>query len=381
MSGETDPAARPDGEPRYAGGTIPSLDGIRAVSVCLVLFSHAGLSLLPGGFGVTIFFVLSGYLITTLMRREFAQRGSIDFPAFYLRRFLRLMPPLAVVAGLSVAVGWLLSVGGPFTWTGLASVLFYFSNYFLISHQDYSSQPPGLGVTWSLAVEEHYYLLFPPLALVLMRFRRRLHSALVLGSLCTAILLWRCWLQSHGASTMHLEFGTDTRVDAILIGCLMAMVRNPWLDPLPPKNKLRDLAVLAGCLLLLAATLVWRDEYFRMTLRYSVQCLLIAVVMYLAVARYQDAPFRWLNLRPVAYLGTISYTMYLAHYLVLLTMEQYASALGPGAVITLTAGVTIVIAALMRELVEKPCAVLRHRLHEKFSTRRPALRPAVGGPS
>src|SRR5579872_5196602 len=162
-------------------GPIPSLDGIRAISVALVFFSHNGLgNVVPGGLGVTIFFVLSGFLITTLMRGEFAETGTVSFRAFYLRRFLRLIPPLLVVTCISVAAFFIAGLGDRFTAGGLASVLLYFSNYFQIFHGA-SGQPPGLGVTWSLAVEEHYYLLYPPLAVALLRFGRPTVSAALLA--------------------------------------------------------------------------------------------------------------------------------------------------------------------------------------------------------
>jgi peptidoglycan/LPS O-acetylase OafA/YrhL len=347
--------------------SIPSLDGIRAVSVALVFFSHNGLgNVVPGGLGVTIFFVLSGYLITTLMRTEYAAHGTVSFRAFYLRRFLRLTPPLIIVTCLAVVLSLTLSLGTPFTRTGLLSVLLYFSNYFVIFHgaQD---QPPGLGVTWSLAVEEHYYLLFPPLALILLRFRKAFFSAATLTSLCLVLLGWRCWLASHGASEDRIGMATDTRVDAILIGCLLAMVRNPWLEPPPPDaSRARELLLAAACLGLLIGTLLWRDEFFRLTFRYTLQSLSIAGLLYLAIARSDSVPWRWLNTRPLAYLGTVSYTIYLAHYVMLLLAQEYLGSWGKPAVGLVTAATTLCIAELMRRYVEAPFGVLRRRLHGSF---------------
>jgi peptidoglycan/LPS O-acetylase OafA/YrhL len=357
--------------------SIPSLDGIRAVSVGLVFFSHNGLgNIVPGGLGVTIFFVLSGFLITTLMRTEYVRHGTVSFRAFYLRRFLRLTPPLGIVTCLSVVLSLTLSLGTPFTSTGLLSVLLYFSNYFVIFHgaQD---QPPGLGVTWSLAVEEHYYLLFPPLALILLRFRNAWYSAATLTSLCLVILAWRCWLAWHGAPEDRLGMATDTRVDAILIGCLLAMVRNPWLEPPPGAQRARELGFAAACLGLLVATLLWRNEFFRLTFRYTLQSLSIAGLLYLAVARADRIPFRWLNARPLVYLGTVSYTIYLAHYVMLLLAEQYLGSYGKVAVALVTAATTLCIAELMRRFVEAPFAALRRRLHESFQPKRPPIAAAA----
>src|SRR5712672_2112681 len=149
-----------------SSGAIPSLDGVRAVAVGLVFFAHSGLEkIVPGGLGVTIFFVLSGYLISTLMRIEYAAERKIDYRGFYLRRFLRLMPPLAVVV-LLTSVFAAFALIDEFTPNGLFSVLFYYSNYFVIAH-DFHGLPAGASVVWSLAVEEHYYLLYPPLAALL----------------------------------------------------------------------------------------------------------------------------------------------------------------------------------------------------------------------
>ena len=348
---------------KTAGTPIPSLDGLRAISVGLVFFSHGGLeNAVPGSLGVTVFFVLSGFLITTLMREEYAARSSISFRAFYLRRFLRLMPPLVIVTGIAVALSVTSRIGSPFTSTGVLSVLFYFSNYFRILHGPIGL-PPGLGITWSLAIEEHYYLLYPPLALALLKLRRPMFSAIALASLCALILAWRCWLKLHGATEDYLSMGTDTRVDAILIGCLLAMIRNPWLDPVPAENRARDVSFASACLALLLATFLWRSEFFRLTFRYTLQCVAIAGLLYLAVARAQVVPFRWLNTRVLVYLGAVSYTVYLSHYLVLVWAQAHWSVLGRVGVVAVSAVLYLGIAALMREWVEKPCAALRRRLH------------------
>ncbi len=145
-------------------GSIPSLNGIRAVAVLLVFLAHGGLEhVVPGGLGVTIFFVLSGYLITTLMRVEHDRHSRIDFRNFYLRRLVRLMPPLVVVVALAALLAALGVIGGAFSAEGLLAALFYFGNYFVIAH-DFRGMPAGIGVVWSLAIEEHFYLLFPPVA-------------------------------------------------------------------------------------------------------------------------------------------------------------------------------------------------------------------------
>lgn len=358
--------------PQYATGAIPSLDGIRAVAVALVFFAHGGFeNLVPGGLGVTIFFVLSGYLITTLMRIEHARSGSINYRGFYLRRLLRLMPPLFIVvaaAGLLAAVS---VIDGGFTSGGLFSALFYFGNYHVISH-DFHGMPAGIGLVWSLAIEEHYYLFYPPLAALMLRLGRVGLSVTMLSILCAAVLAWRYWLAFHGGSEAYLTMATDTRVDAILIGCLMALLRNPWLDPVPAPKALYDWGTAAICVAVLMGTLLYRDEVFRLTARYTLQSLAIAPLIYLAVARADRLPFRWLNARPLVYIGTISYTIYLSHHVILLGLAKHWPQLSWIWLTLVGALLTLAVAEPMRRWVEQPCAKLRKRLHRKILARETA---------
>jgi peptidoglycan/LPS O-acetylase OafA/YrhL len=348
-----------------AHGAIPSLDGIRAIAVALVFLAHNDLeNVIPGGLGVTVFFVLSGYLISTLMRTEYAARRSLDYRGFYLRRFLRLMPPLVCVVALVGVLAAFSVIDGAFSLGGVLAVLFYYGNYFVIAN-DFDGLPAGVGVVWSLAVEEHYYLLYPPLAAVLLRYGRAGVSAAVLLALCALVLGWRWWLASNGASEAHLTMATDTRVDAILIGCLMALWRNPWLDPKPAASPRRDALVVGVCLLVLLFTLVYRDEFFRLTVRYSLQSAAVAPLIYLAVARAQRWPFRWLNAKPLVYLGTISYTVYLSHHVILLLVAKHWPGLDWFGATCVAIVMTLAVAEPIRRWVEQPCTRLRKRLHKR----------------
>ncbi|HMH18332.1 MAG TPA: acyltransferase [Burkholderiales bacterium] len=354
---------------QHAAGAIPSLDGIRAVAVSLVFFAHSGFdNIVPGGLGVTIFFVLSGYLITTLMRIEHARSGTISYRGFYLRRLLRLMPPLFIVVAVAGLLAAVSVIDGGFTLGSLLAALFYFGNYYVISH-DFHGMPAGINVVWSLAIEEHYYLFYPPLAALLLRVGRVKLSVTVLSILCAVVLAWRYWLVLHGGSETYLSMATDTRIDAILIGCIMALLRNPWLDPVPAPRALRDWGIAVVCVAVLAGTLLYRDEVFRLTARYTLQCVAIAPLIYLAVARADCLPFRWLNSKPLVYIGTISYTIYLSHHVILLGLAQHwpqLSWIG----LTLASGVlTLAVAESMRRWVEQPCAKLRKRLHQKTLAR------------
>ena len=154
-------------------GAIPSLDGLRAIAVLIVLVSHSGYGeTVPGGLGVTIFFFLSGYLITTLILDEQTRTETINVRHFYLRRAFRLLPPLLITLAIAytlVAAGLL---GGGFSWGGLTSQLFYFANYYGIFFAHENSIPDGTGILWSLAVEEHFYIVFPRADVRLLQVRQ-----------------------------------------------------------------------------------------------------------------------------------------------------------------------------------------------------------------
>jgi peptidoglycan/LPS O-acetylase OafA/YrhL len=316
---------------------------------------------------VTIFFVLSGYLISTLLRIEYAATEKVDYRGFYLRRFLRLMPPLLIIVTLASLLA-LAALVEPFTRNGLLSVLFYFGNYYVIAH-NFHGVPDGMSVVWSLAVEEHYYLLYPPLAALLLRIGRVGTSISVLSLLCFAVLIWRCWLVSHGVSADYIGMATDTRIDAILIGCLLALCCNPWLDAPTTSRPLRDIAFIGGGLALLGCTLFYRDEFFRMTFRYALQSVAIAVLLYFAVARADRLPFRWLNNRVLVYIGGISYTVYLSHHIILELIAKHWPALSWPLAMVFGALLTWAVAEPMRRFVEQPCARLRKRLHKHPTTK------------
>lgn len=343
---------------------IPSLDGIRALAVGLVFLAHSGLeTVVPGGLGVTIFFVLSGFLITTLMRVEQAADGRIDLPAFYLRRLLRLMPPLVaavVFSGLLAATGW---IGGGFSPGGLAASLLYFGNYHEII-TDSHGMPEGLTVVWSLAIEEHFYLLFPPLAGWLLRRQQPRLTLALLGGVCLLILAWRWWLAGHGVSADYIYRATDTRVDSILTGCLMALCCNPWLDRTDALPARQAHALVILCLVVMLTSLLVRGEFFRMTLRYSLQNLAAAGLLYLAVSQARQAPWRWLESRPLVYLGTVSYSIYLFHHVILMGLQRHLHLQWPGwAIGAASALLTLAIAEPVRRWIDRPCARWRQRLH------------------
>jgi peptidoglycan/LPS O-acetylase OafA/YrhL len=358
------PAARAAVAPA-AGGEfyIPSLDGIRAVSFLIVFVAHAGLDgLVPGGFGVTVFFFLSGYLITTLLRREYARHGAISYQNFYIRRILRIFPPYYLVLSVATLLTLAGVLRGELAPGPVAAQLAYCYNYF-VAFAGWDGVARGTGIYWSLAVEEHFYLVFPFVYALLQRSvpSRRGQFALLLAA-CAAVLAWRCVLVSLlGAADERTYVATDTRIDSILFGCALAVLGNPVLDrPGAPAPRW----VLAAVPLALAALLVsfaYRDAQFRETFRYTLQGLALMPLFIVAI-RYPSAPpFALLNVRWVRFLGVLSYSLYLVHQVYLFALGEWLGwhPLPQGA---LALALAIATAAALYYAVERPCARLRRRL-------------------
>jgi peptidoglycan/LPS O-acetylase OafA/YrhL len=342
---------------------IPSLDGIRAISFLIVFVAHAGLGhLVPGAFGVTVFFLLSGYLITTLLRMEFARSGRISLGGFYLRRVLRILPPLYIALALAIVLFRRAYPAEEIPFWGTMTQALQVSNFYQI----YASPAvtiPGSGVLWSLAVEEHFYLLFPLLYVGLCSRFTAGRQAGILIALCAGALVWRCVLRFHfELDSVRTFYGTDTRFDSILFGCVFAIIANPVFDdPLYRRllRWMRWLLPLAAALLI--ATFVYRNEGFRETFRYTLQAIAL-VPLFIAAIHYQSSwPARFLNQPFVRFVGVLSYTLYLCHSMIL----EFLLVAWPTDLVTRGAAALLasfLFALLVHYAVERPCASLRKRL-------------------
>jgi peptidoglycan/LPS O-acetylase OafA/YrhL len=342
---------------------IPSLDGIRAISFFLVFFSHAGLGgLVPGGFGVSIFFLLSGFLITTLLRLEFARYQRISLGKFYLRRVLRILPPLYIALLLAVVLSQIGAGHSPVPFAGTLAQALQVSNYYEI-YASPSVTLPGTGVLWSLAVEEHFYLVFPVLYVwMCTRYSARNQAALLLV-FCAAALIWRCVLQFYfHADFVRTYYATDTRFDSILFGCVFAVIANPVLkDPLY-ETLLKQMKWLVPlCFVVLLSTFLYRDEGFRATFRYTLQAIAL-IPLFMAAIHYQGSwPVTLLNLPLVRFLGVLSYAMYLCHFIFLENVQRLWEA-NPFLTGAVSLACATGFATLVHYWVERPCTQIRKRL-------------------
>jgi peptidoglycan/LPS O-acetylase OafA/YrhL len=343
---------------------IPSLDGIRAISFFLVFLAHAGLggALIPGGFGVTIFFLLSGFLITTLLRLEFNRHRHISLRNFYLRRVLRILPPLYVVLVLAVVL-FRSGKGHPeVPFAGTLSQALQVSNYYQIFGHPAITMP-GTGVLWSLAVEEHFYLLFPLLYIWMCpRFSANRQAATLLA-LCVGALLWRCILHFYfAADSIRTYYSSDTRFDSILFGCVFAIVANPiQKDPLHEWLLRRTHWLVPACVVVLLGTFLIRGESFRETIRYTLQGLAL-IPLFIAAVHYQKSwPVRFLNLSFMRFLGVLSYTLYLCHSIIMESINNTWE-INPVISAAVSFACAFCFATLVHYWIERPCARIRKRL-------------------
>jgi peptidoglycan/LPS O-acetylase OafA/YrhL len=366
---------------------VPSLDGIRACAVMLVFVSHAWLhGKVPGEFGVTVFFFLSGYLITTLLRLEHAQSGAISFRAFYLRRVLRIFPPF-YLALAAATVLWLvggLPNGPALRLDGVLAQALFLTNYYVVQHGWWTGMAPGTWIFWSLAVEEHFYLAFPLLYVLLLRFVPARHrQALILGGLCAAVLAWRLVLVlALGAGKDRTYVATDARIDSILFGCILGIFANPVLDRTRIDHSTWKFILVPLALFGLLASFVIRDPWFQETVAYTLQGICL-FPLFIASVRFHDwGPFQLLNVAPVRFIGVVSYSIYLVHPSVLYGVTSWTHGfLHPVAQGAVGLALTIAIAYGISVAVERPAARLRRRLSRVLVPERSAAPATPAAPA
>ncbi len=345
--------------PVSARGEIPALNGFRAIAIWLVMLSHVGMERsLPGQFGVTLFFFLSGYLITTLLRREFLRDATISLKAFYFRRAVRILPPLGFAIVLAVAMS-LTGLLHPLYYPGLVSDALFLSNYFPLS-----GVPIGL---WSLAVEEHFYFVFPAVALLCFTMGGARSCAIFCVIACVVTLGVRLFEVARLEDFSNVNFWTHTRIDSILFGAILACWNNPVIDR---RDRLPGRwASYAIGLALLASTFLYRDEVFRQTFRYTVQGV---ALIFLFNAAIRDAGFarRVLDSAPMRISADLSYTLYLVHSLIVYAARPLAEGAAWIPVMCGALVVSFLIAWAVRWKIELPMAKWRRRVEGQWRARR-----------
>ncbi|WP_018639439.1 acyltransferase family protein [Parafrankia elaeagni] len=357
-------------------GHSPALDGLRALAVLGVMAYHAGLSWMPGGLlGVDAFFVLSGFLITGLLVAEYRTTRRIDLRSFWIRRTRRLMPALlAMMVGVAAYAQWVAAPSEVTTLrTDALATLGYVANWrFALSDQsyfDHFSTPSPLLHTWSLAVEEQFYVLWPLCVYLLMwhsgrtaarwRAQRRKAQTLiltvaVLGAEASALL--GLLLVVLDIDPSRIYYGTDSRAQALLVGAALAVWRIQRRTPLTDRTK-KGLAVV-GALAGAAMLGIWATVDGESRVLYSGGFLGVAVVVMLLVASIVEVPrgpaARVLSCPPLPAIGRVSYGLYLWHWPVFLTVTAGRTGLSGVALLAARVAVTAAITLVSFHLVENP---------------------------
>lgn len=353
---------------------ISGLDGIRACAFLFVLVGHCGISWVPNGFGVTVFFFLSGYLITTLLRREWIRTGTISISRFYIRRAFRILPPL--YCGLVFAIVLALT-GVTHTevhWKAIVAIQLFMTNYSDALLK--VSVPLGLSVLWSLAVEEHFYLVFPWVYRSMLRASMAKHGqVLFLSGLCVLVFSWRVVLMSvYHVFWNRVYTGTDTRLDSILFGSILAIAANPVIDRLDGVSKRRYVVAAVLGVLVLVASIAMRGEMFRQTARYTIQGMALFPVFVYVIRYSESAITRFLDARILTHIGELSYSLYLVHYTVMFAVKTWIGT-NPYLVLSVTFALSYMLAVILRGAVELPANRMRNRILKK-SVPRIVLHPA-----
>jgi len=352
---------------------VPGLDGVRALAVLVVLAFHAGMGWFGGGLlGVDLFFVLSGFLITSLLVSEFRSSGTIRFTTFYARRARRLLPALVVTMLMVAAFALLVADPGSranIRGDALATMGYVANWRYVLTGQNYFvffGAPSPLLHTWSLAVEEQFYLVWPALALLVLRRRGTTALFVTAVILAVASAVEGYVLLHTGASTTRMYYGTDLRVQEVMVGAALAAwwggtqgsAHRRHRSTAPSEHRGTKTAFAAlGIAGLLG--LVWAIHAVngQSNFLYGGGFFLIALLGVAVIASVVKAPRGpvgvLLSLRAMRYIGQISYGLYLYHFPIFLALNA-KSHLSGNALLAAKFAATFVVAAASARFIEQP---------------------------
>lgn len=335
-------------------GTLPrnpAIDGLRAVSILLVIFSHVLQTyhwtqsvpfvwrLVPGASGVSVFFVVSGYLITTLFLKERAARGRISLRGFYFRRFFRIVPAFVVYVSAVAVLNLTGLLNMP--WLDFGAALTYVTNY---AHVQWP-----LGHTWSLSVEEQFYLLFP---LLLIYSKSRVVLRVLVGALCLSIVA-RLLNQVFDVWSPNADYSFEGRADQLAFGCLCAIFQHH--ASFARQERLRRIALPISAMLF-CISIALPIGVLRTLLFNTFTGAGIALIVYFCATQPAHWLTRVLGIRPLQALGLISYSLYLWQQIWMTSSFHFS--------LPLALAGSLACGTASYWLVEKPVLKLRRRIEQ-----------------
>jgi peptidoglycan/LPS O-acetylase OafA/YrhL len=303
-----------------------------------------------------------------LLRREYEKNQFINFKHFYLRRIVRIWPSFYLVLFLATILRLIGVVEGEMELPGFLSQVLHYYNYYLTFFGD-DGVGYGTGVYWSLAVEEHFYCLFPFLYISLLKMRvSPKRQMLIIWGICLVILIWRCVLVfGMGAHGNRIDFLSDTRIDSILFGCALAVNGNPVLDTPYGSDRLWKYFVLPAGITVLIFSFRYRYPEFETTLRYTIQGIALHG-LFTAAIRFPDwGVFQILNWSWMRFSGWLSYSLYLVHDIVLRVVYLYLPQISVPLQGAMSMLISLILAYAIYRYIELPCGKLRKQLSSSSS--------------
>ena len=350
---------------------LPSIDSLRALAVLAVIIYHVDVNYLPGGFlGVDLFFVLSGYLISSLIIKEYRKTGSLNLYNFYIRRARRLLP--AVYFMITVGLVVMVLFNEVLLRKSHLDAIFgyiYSSNWWYIFHKldyfdSFGAQSPFKHL-WSLAIEEQFYMIFPLLFLLVNRKKKSKDGTyklnknflyVVLGLILVSLIAHILLFDINNISRIY--FGTDTRAFSLLVGVVGAILypmERLHAKVTPQQNMLYSVVSLVSIATLITV-MIYTSEYN--TLLYRGGFLLVAIlglIVIISSGKQHTLMSRLLSFKPVVFIGKISYSLYLWHFLVLVLTTPVSEIGNPNIYfVILRVILTFVVAIVSYVFVETP---------------------------
>ena len=343
---------------RLSQKQIPALDGVRMMAVFLVIFYHFGFNGVPGAHGVMLFFVLSGFLITWLLIEEQTATGTVSLTAFYWRRTLRIFPAFYAFWFLVVAVGLLRNGAAPsaHAW----SAFFYTSNYYSALN---GHPVNAFSHTWSLGVEEQFYLMWP---FVFLRCRGdlRLMTRILVAIISVALVHRAMLIYVFHVDESYVYSAFDTRLDQLMAGALAAVLLKRRVLQSFWSTACAHVLAPAVTIALLSASIAYGATiggHYRYVIGFTLEPILFGVLLVQLVALSQSPMWSWLDSTPARFLGRISYPLYLYQEITLYPVKRLLAETPVGVQLAAALLVTVGVATLSYYVIERPFLRMKRR--------------------